>query len=150
MLEATSVPRRRWLSAGWPRNVCLGIPVTMPWWRARPAGYNCTGCNVAQSFIEPWVQIRPGSITALGVINRVAPGAGESVESRVAYDDCTLGSTQYTPTLTIGAGVRSGYVQWVEGTYPFQQDWVVWVEFRGLVGTTCDDLEWVVEVTTVC
>ena len=148
MLEGTTVPRRKWLTAGWSYNACLPIGGVISWWPARPAGYRITGCNVAQAFIEPWVQIRPGSITALSLYLRVAPAAGETVESRVAYDDCSFSGTQYSATMTVGVGVKDAYVQWAEGTYPFQKDWIVWIEFRGQVGATADDLEWIVEVTT--
>jgi hypothetical protein len=149
VIKGVAVARRKWQSAGWPHNACLPVGGVIDWWPCRPAGYRVTGCNALQAFIEPWTQKRPGSITRLGVFARVAPGAGESVETRVAFDDCSMGAIQYTPTLVLGTGIQSDFIEWDEGVYPFLKGWVIWIEHRAQGGTTANDLEWVVEVSTV-
>lgn len=121
----------------------------MDWWPCRPAGYDVTGCLIAEAYIMPWVMKRPGSITGLSIFARTAPAVGETVETRIAFGPCDLSATQYSATLILANPDKSNWVNdWDVGDYVFEVGWVVWVEHRAQGGTTAYFMEWVAEVTT--
>ena len=140
MMESeTTTRRRRWLQAG--HNAF--VPIV--WLNIDPSGYRRPFTGPPEKPRIGWTMATPASITGLSVFALAGPGVGETCEVRVGYYN---GAVQYSATLVLANPNQVAFVNtWAEGLYPVPQNGYVWIEVRGVGGTTTAYLQCVAEVT---